>query len=241
MKCIFFRTLGVITPVAIFGIYLISNNIWYEFIDYTILGIKTFSNKISYVNLVKGNYGIIISILSIIVPIFIVYMYIKTVVLKLKTKDDKILFVLFAYSVASLIVIYPISDSIHFLIGIIPSLVAIVFVITTKVFTKISIKILNYLYYMLLMLLMLLNLTSTIELYNYFKNISKYSYVQNFKYISVTTYNSLKEIDEFIINNEKQGKEVYILDANAALYMIPLNKYNKDYDMFNKGNLGARR
>ena len=31
---------------------------------------------------------------------------------------------------------------------------------------------------------------------------------------------------------------VYILDAEAAIYMIPLDKYNKDYDMFLKGNIG---
>ena len=31
---------------------------------------------------------------------------------------------------------------------------------------------------------------------------------------------------------------MYILDAEAAIYMIPINKYNKDYDMFLKGNIG---
>ena len=236
-----FRLLGVIIPVVLFGVYLTVNGIWYEFIDYTILGIKTFSNKISYMNLVKGNYGIIISILSIIVPIFIVYMYVKTVVFKIKTKEDKILFVLFSYSVASLIVIYPISDSIHFLIGIIPSLVALVYVITTKILPKVSKKILNYILYMLIMILLLLNAFNIKDLYNYLKNIDQYNQVENFKYISVPSYDSIQEIDEFILKNEKQGKEVYILDANAAIYMIPLDKYNKDYDMFNKGNLGARR
>ena len=32
----------------------------------------------------------------------------------------------------------------------------------------------------------------------------------------------------------------YILDAEAAIYMISLDRYNKDFDMFNKGNLGAK-
>ena len=31
---------------------------------------------------------------------------------------------------------------------------------------------------------------------------------------------------------------MYILDAEAAIYMIPIDKYNKDYDMFLKGNIG---
>ena len=32
--------------------------------------------------------------------------------------------------------------------------------------------------------------------------------------------------------------DVKILDASAALYMIPIDKYNKNYDLLLKGNLG---
>ena len=71
-------------------------------------------------------------ILSIVIPIFISYMYIKTVCLKIKTKEENILFIFFAYSVASIIVAFPISDSIHFLIGIMPTMIAIAYVIWTK-------------------------------------------------------------------------------------------------------------
>ena len=48
----------------------------------------------------------------------------------------------------------------------------------------------------------------------------------------------IDEIDAYILEQENNGKKVYILDAEAAIYMIPLNKYNKDYDMFLKGNIG---
>ena len=47
--------------------------------------------------------------------------------------------------------------------------------------------------------------------------------------------NNIKTIDEYIINN---SAKTYILDATASIYMIPIDKYNKDYDMFNKGNFG---
>ena len=40
------------------------------------------------------------------------------------------------------------------------------------------------------------------------------------------------------MKKEQENKNVYILDAEAAIYMIPLDKYNKDYDMFLKGNIG---
>lgn len=48
--------------------------------------------------------------------------------------------------------------------------------------------------------------------------------------------NRIKEIDEFITN--QNGKKVYILDSEAAVYNIPLDIYYKDYDMFNLGNFG---
>lgn len=39
---------------------------------------------------------------------------------------------------------------------------------------------------------------------------------------------------------ERSGKKVYILDATAAIFMIPIDRYNKDFDMLLKGNLGAK-
>ena len=48
----------------------------------------------------------------------------------------------------------------------------------------------------------------------------------------------ISEIDEFILKQEENGKKVYILDAEAAIYMIPIDHYNKNYDMFLKGNIG---
>lgn len=48
----------------------------------------------------------------------------------------------------------------------------------------------------------------------------------------------INEIDKYILEKESQGKKAYIVDSDACLYMIPLDKYNKNYDMFLKGNIG---
>ena len=48
----------------------------------------------------------------------------------------------------------------------------------------------------------------------------------------------IKSIDNYILEAEQNGDNVYILDAEAAIYMIPIDRYNKDYDMFLKGNIG---
>lgn len=51
------------------------------------------------------------------------------------------------------------------------------------------------------------------------------------------TYQKIQAMDYFI---KSQDKPVYILDAEAALYQIPLDIYYKDYDMFLIGNIGSK-
>lgn len=62
--------------------------------------------------------------------------------------------------------------------------------------------------------------------------------VKHFSNIVITdyTYQKIKVMDSFI---NSQEKPVYILDAEAALYQIPLDLYYKDYDMFLIGNIGS--
>ena len=55
--------------------------------------------------------------------------------------------------------------------------------------------------------------------------------------MSANSISSVKEIEDYIMS---QQEKVIILDATAALYMIPIDKYNKNYDMFLKGNLGSK-
>ena len=77
------------------------------------------------------------------------------------------------------------------------------------------------------------------NLYNYIK-VEKNERIDHYKNIEISEglIERIDEIDAYISEQENNGKKVYILDAEAAIYMIPLNKYNKDYDMFLKGNIG---
>lgn len=239
-----YKVLGIIVPITLFCIYITICKGWNDFIDYTIFGIKTFSNRISYINLLNGNYGKIISILSILVPILLLTVYIKTVIFSNKNKDKKI-YILFAYSVASLIVVYPISDSIHFLIGIFPALILLVYFLWSSLKkrapkNKLTIFVKHFLNCMLTLIVIFNIYISIKDLLKYKKEVNTYKELQNFKYIKAED-SGIQKIDQFILESEKNNKTVYILDATAAIYMIPLNRYNKDYDMFLKGNLGRKR
>ena len=240
-----YKVLGIIVPITLFCIYITICKGWNDFIDYTIFGIKTFSNRISYINLLNGNYGKIISILSILVPILLLTVYIKTVIFSNKNKDKKI-YILFAYSVASLVVVvYPISDSIHFLIGTFPALILLVYFLWSSLIkrapkNKLTIFVKYFLNCMLTLIVIFNIYISIKDLLKYKKEVNTYNELQNFKYIKAEN-SGIQKIDQFILESEKNNKTVYILDATAAIYMIPLNKYNKDYDMFLKGNLGRKR
>lgn len=240
-KIIAIRLLGVLIPLILFIIYLSVNNIWYDFLDYTVYSLNTFTNKISYVNLINGNYGIIIAILSVLVPLTIVIMYIISVCKKIKTEEQKNIFILFCYSVAAFIVVYPISDSIHFLIGSFPSLIAIAYLLwllSKKVIKKDTIKygIKCFFQGFSIISTAVIVIYSIIVLAQYISTCGQYNKLAHFKYIPASSEH-IQKVDKFIL---EQNNNVYILDATAALYMIPINRYNKDYDMFNKGNLGSK-
>ena len=112
LKSSILKILGILTPIFLLIFYLILNHALEDFIDYTISGIKTFSNSISYTTLISSQ-NIVIQLLSIGLPIFILVSLIYMI-----RKKAKNLYGFYAYGVASLIVIYPITDHINFLIGI---------------------------------------------------------------------------------------------------------------------------
>lgn len=259
------KIIGILIPIILLVIYLIFNNALYDFIDYTILGIKTFQNSIPYTYLINSQ-NISIKLISIIAPFFIL---ISGIYILIKRKKE--LYGLYAYSLASVVVAYPIADHIHFLIGITPFLILFSYLLfkgiikiknyilnnkigdknkdnnnkfnklinnklkfkKIKLYFKYLIKsflILYFIYYIII---------SCMSIYKYIIDPNKDHNFMHYKYIPISQglQNKITLIDEYIIF---ENNPVYILDAEAALHMIPINKYNKDYDMFSKGNLGGK-
>lgn len=255
------KILGILIPIVFLIIYLIYNNALYDFIDYTILGIKTFNNYIPYNNLINSE-NIVIKLISIFLPIFII---ISTIYLLIK--KNKKLYCLYFYSIASLIVIYPIADNIHFLIGITPFLI-LFYYLTINLFklifknkinninlnkenkleknknnklyksNKIILFLKELIKAMIFLFFMIYTFASCLMLKNYLHNSEKNHNINHYKYIPISNnlINKINEIDNYILS---KNTDVYILDAEAAIYMISIDRYNKDFDMFLKGNLGS--
>ena len=230
-------------------VYLLVTNSLIDFINYAILGIKTFSNKIAYTGLLQDD-NLEIRILAVLIPASIMLNAIILLVARiLKRENDefKNILTILIYSVSIIIVMYPISDKIHFLIGSFIALIGLIYQIYLLgkiLYRKIRLA-QKYKVYKITTLLIQVIIFVEIaiyginNLYNYIK-VEKNERIAHYKNIEISEglIERIDEIDAYISEQENNGKKVYILDAEAAIYMIPLNKYNKDYDMFLKGNMG---
>ena len=249
IKIIITRIIGILIPVLLLITYLIFSGSITDFINYAILGIKTFSNSISYTSLLRND-RIEINILSIVVPITMIITIILLILskkLKIQKNCQEELITLLMYSLSMAIVMYPISDEIHFLIGslIVDILLVYIIVYIAKViYSKIQIKnklkiykITSGLIWIVLFAIILAN--SMKNLNTYFKT-EKNTQIEHYKWIQIQDYleKRINKIDEYILKKEKEGKKVYILDSESTVYNISINKYNKNYDMFLKGNIG---
>lgn len=239
-KNIVFRIIGIVIPVIIFIGYLFITGAFSYFIDYCVLGMKTFSNKISYSDLLKSD-NLIIKIFSIAVPVILAIAIILNIVLRILNKEDKLLFLITIYCLPIFAISYPISDNIHFFISITPCYI-LPFYGIGRAFNKIKCKnfkyVLEFLEITSFIFIILFTGYTEIKYREELSALSKYRALNHFSNIIVDQKleKMVKDVDNYIVTSEK---DVYILDSNAALYMIPLDRYNKNYDMFLRGNLGS--
>ena len=241
-KNLLFRILGITLPVFVFIVYLLCTNSLSYFIDYAILGVKTFSNKIEYKNLLQSE-EIIIRLLAIFVPVSFIINFI--IYAKYKNKN---IFIINCLSIALFVVAFPISDNIHFLIGSTSAFIAIIYnlnKILKTIYKRINEKNDKLLFIKFFIegvsecLVVSALLSGIYTNYTNIKDVEYYSSLKHYKYIPIPRYyeEELKKVEEYIQNSDKK---VYILNFDAALYMIPIDRYNKDYDMFLKGNIGSK-
>ena len=80
------RVIGILIPALIFIVYLIVTHSLVDFINYAILGIKTFSNKINYISLFSND-KIEIRALALWVPISILVMSIVLIITNIQKKE----------------------------------------------------------------------------------------------------------------------------------------------------------
>ena len=248
IKLIGVRIFGMMVPITMFLTYLGVNGAFNDFINYAIKGVKEFSNSIPYYRLFDSNDKVvsIISRLFIIVYIPLFITFILECVKNKKMKDELMnIYVLAICSIPVIAIIYPISDDFHLIVASVFALivVAYLFILVLKKidgFIKIDI------FYKKLLLIGILFIIILISFKNLIieRNLNiKENVLVSFKHyegIYVPKYlsNRISDVTDKVRLYSNSGRESIIIDAEAAIYDIFLNRYKKNYDMLLIGNIG---
>lgn len=244
LKTILYRLIGVAIPVVVFVLYLLITKSFGDFWDYCILGVSTFTNKVSYFRLIKSKS--ISTITAILVPLVLVGNLIKIIVSRINEKYDENTFIIWIHSLPMFLLVYPIADGFHLAIASISSLILFGYDISLIIGCfkdKVSYNTAKFIteFVGIVAVLLMVIYAGNIEVKNMevLSDLSKYKDFKHFRFIYVDSqvYEMIKETNNCI---SVQEKKVYILDSSAAMYMIPMDRYNKDYDLFMLGNFGKR-
>lgn len=209
-KRLFKRIGAFFLPCLFFLIYFVLTNTFLDFLNYTFLGLFSFSSKNSFFNL--GT----IFILSLIIYLFLYY---------LKTKDIKVL-----YLITYQIMAYPIFNTMHIILSIIPVIIYFLDKLVKK--KKYNLNYLRYFNYFVSILLICPLLSIPLQYFN--KDLVEGENALEYKDISrsylVNKDLFLKEVPN--LNN------TYFLMYDAYIYKYLLNNPITSYDLLLNGNLG---
>lgn len=244
------RLLGIISVCILFAIYLILTKSFNDFINYAVLGIKTFNNYLGYEN-VLGSEHFYIRLIAAIFPVYFVVSTVFLIILRIDLIKNKVEVVKYKNIILKmiclkvmgdglLIIIYPISDEQHFLIGIyvlIIEFLAIIGCLLNREKIKYCITTIEIIFICLLVY----NLTgmTKINFETYIKS-NKIAELKHYHFIPSYNQNEMpiKLLSDFIIKNEQKGYNVKIVDSMAAIFKIPIDSYDKNYDLPQVGNIG---
>lgn len=244
------RLLGIISVCILFAIYLILTKSFNDFVNYAVLGIKTFNNYLGYEN-VLGSEHFYIRLIAAIFPVYFVVSTVFLIILRIDLIKNKVEVVKYKNIILKmiclkvmgdglLIIIYPISDEQHFLIGIyvlIIEFLAIIGCLLNREKIKYCITTIEIIFICLLVY----NLTgmTKINFETYIKS-NKITELKHYHFIPSYNQNEMpiKLLSDFIIKNEQKGYNVKIVDSMAAIFKIPIDSYDKNYDLPQIGNIG---
>ena len=250
IKLIGVRIFGMMIPITIFLIYLGVNGAFNDFINYAIKGVKEFSNSIPYYRLLNStDYKIaIISRLFIIVYGSLFITFILECVKNKKMKDELMnIYILAICSIPVIAIIYPISDDFHLIVASVFALIVVAYLLIFLLneidkFVKIDAFYKKLLLIGLLFIIILISFKNAIIERNL--NIKENVLVplKHYEGIYVPKYlsNRISDVTDKVRSYSNSGRESIIIDAEAAIYDIVLNKYKKNYDMLLIGNIGER-
>lgn len=223
----YFRMGASIVPILVYFIYLFFSGALYDFIDYAVIGISTFTHRYTLVDYFVDS--------SFFVPhlILIWALYILMSIKFIKNKLTDYQFSVMAFSIALASVSYPLSDVHHVLLVLFPLVPAFFSFYSYENIRRKEVLYSATLSYFIILLAVTFRMSFNVGF--------NYSELNNYQglLIDQRVEKMIGQIDDYIIEKEKEGYTVRIADTNAAVIKIPLDTYEKNWDMLLVGNLGS--
>lgn len=229
IKSILKSALVAISICSVFVLYeLLSNNLE-NFISLCILGLKDFKQNIALSNLT------ITYLITFIITIVISVLVIKNI------KGEKIklnIKIMLTFATGSLVLVYPIFNQYHASLAIIASELLIMYAlyeILKDLFDGDSVqKIINLVATILITVLMLINVSEIIR----YTNARERSGIFKGAIFEDELKENVKKVDNYLIEKQKEGKNIVVVSIYAMFYTLDLNIDNYYFDMPLRGNFG---
>lgn len=223
----FYRAVTSLAASFLFFVYMLIVGGFSEFWEYAVSGIGSFIHRYSPIDLLTETPAFS----SLFVFIGVVYIVIAYRIIKEGIESTKLSCLILTTLWIS--VAYPLCDAYHLMCFIIP-LVPIFFLFARRrkhsdTETYISIAIVSF--------------VCSVSFFCFWPSGVDYMFsnIRNYEniVISKSMNQYIKQVDQFIEERVKEGDTVRIVDDSAAAYKIPLNQYEKNWDMLLVGNLGS--
>lgn len=214
-----------------FSTYLVISGSFSGFWDYAVAGIGTFSHKITYWEFISTSFiNLLIGLFPIIITIFSVVAIIKGT----SNVSRKFHVLALLISWIGLSVAYPLCDYIHMCIGVVPFAVC-----AFCCFKPPRLKRWEHIVCAIVSIVILLSIGATeVKVTDKYK-ICELNHFEGLV-IEKDLEKQLESVGRFIREKENAGVDVLMADSYAAAYLLPLDKYYKDFSLLNRGNLGTQ-
>lgn len=222
---------AAIVPPTLFLLGTVIQGAFWDFFDYAVAGVKTFTHCEKWTDFIMNSpTDFIVGIFPLCVTLLSAYM-----VLSGKMHRHRI-FLLETIGIcwAGAAVAYPICDFVHASVAAIPFLIPLTCCIREIHMSKKD--------GVLCCLMAILVLSCSAFLV--FKELPKYKKCELPHFVGLPISQEIETqisvVDEYLLEAERDGIEVLIADEEAAAYMIPVEKYYKDFNLLLLGNVGSK-
>lgn len=227
---IFIESVVTLIPSGAYFFYLVESDTLWDFIDYTVVGVKYFTHKITYIDFMFS------SIVYFVIGICFVVICDLTI-RNIHNIDDKnrkkkiISFLLISFAAG--VVAYPLTDRSHILLAMMPYVIC--WFLSMKEIHITRKEGLSIFLFSVALIVVSIPVIVNID------DRHKWSSLNHFEHILVDEdmEQNIVDVCDFIKEKKQKGIDVYITNEAACVYMIPLDIYNKNFDMLLLGNLGS--